>query len=330
MAILTANKTLDMFNIGTSFQFISTPTILLPTLIGGLTSAGKLQEYPGAFDLTAITLGNFSTSTVTGFRQYEGGTSLSPLEYELKNVSIPGNTLQGFLLAGDEQGLIAFTLQGNDTINGSPFDDVLTGLGGDDLIFGNNGNDVALGGEGNDQLYGGLGNDTLQGNVGNDQFFAGDGFDVLLGGSGNDILNCGANADSATGGDGEDVLNGGKGADTLIGGNGSDSIFAGVGNDSLTGGDGNDYLKDGKGSDIINGGSGADTFSLSAGVDLIEDFKISEGDLLELPIDTSAVTFADIGNDVLITLGVSSTFLGGETRLLGVDFAEFLAATPFT
>jgi hypothetical protein len=75
MAILTAIKALDMLNISSSFEFISEVTIISPTLIGGLTAAGKLQEYPGNFDLVSIASGNYATSTASGFRQYEGSSA---------------------------------------------------------------------------------------------------------------------------------------------------------------------------------------------------------------------------------------------------------------
>lgn len=336
MATLTANNTLDMFNISSTFDLIELPpTTVTPTLIAGLTSEQKLQEYLGIFVIQDIQQGNFSTSSVTGFRQYFGPTTGSGIEYELSGANVSGDVLLTAILAGDLGIVLDAALGGSDVINGSNtelssgFDDFLTGLGGNDTVYGNNGNDWVQGNQGNDDLYGGKGSDLLLGDEGNDELFAGDGLDQLQGGSGNDTLNCGAQADQAQAGGGNDLLNGGKGADTLTAGAGNDSIFAGTGNDTLLGDSGADYLKDGKGSDQMTGGTGLDTFSLSAGVDTVTDFSLDEGDLIELPIDRSAVDVSDSGANVLITMAASGSFEGGVTTLLNVSFTEFNNADPF-
>ena len=62
----------------------------------------------------------------------------------------------------------------------------------------------------------------------------------------------------------------------MLGGEGNDLLFGGAGNDVLTGG---------KGNDMLSGGAGADTFVWKAGdigQDVIKDFKLSEGDRLDL------------------------------------------------
>ncbi|MDF0733695.1 type I secretion C-terminal target domain-containing protein, partial [Pseudomonas entomophila] len=103
-----------------------------------------------------------------------------------------------------------------------------------------------------------------------------DGADTLLGGNGNDII---------FGQGGNDYIDGGKGNDILLGGTGNDTLLGGEGNDLLFGGAGNDTLIGGKGNDILTGGSGADTFVWKAGDlgnDVIKDFKVSEGDRLDL------------------------------------------------
>ena len=97
--------------------------------------------------------------------------------------------------------------------------------------------------------------DDVQGGDGADHISAFDGFDVIAGGAGDDELRGGRNADEVRGGPGSDQLFGGRGHDTLIGG---------------------------KGDDVLRGGFGADLFVYSAGNDLIEDFRFSENDQLEL------------------------------------------------
>lgn len=74
---------------------------------------------------------------------------------------------------------------GNDTLFGSRFDDLINGLDGNDLIFdkgivsvpgtsdaatGAEDDDFISGGDGNDTLVAGVGNDTLLGGLGADNF----------------------------------------------------------------------------------------------------------------------------------------------------------------
>ncbi|WJN88483.1 retention module-containing protein [Pseudomonas monteilii] len=85
--------------------------------------------------------------------------------------------------------------------------------------------------------------------------------------------------------DGNDILSGGNGNDILFGQGGNDTLDGGKGNDILLGGTGNDTLIGGQGNDILIGGSGADTFVWKAGDignDVIKDFKVAEGDRIDL------------------------------------------------
>jgi Ca2+-binding RTX toxin-like protein len=75
---------------------------------------------------------------------------------------------------------------GNDTINGSPLDDVLYGENESVDALSIPGDDVVHGGGGNDALYGGPGDDRLFGEDGNDTLNGGEGSDMLNGGSGDD------------------------------------------------------------------------------------------------------------------------------------------------
>jgi Ca2+-binding RTX toxin-like protein len=90
-----------------------------------------------------------------------------------------------------------------------------------------------------------------------------------------------------------DALMGGDGDDWLSGGNGNDDLFGSAGDDTLIGGAGDDYLEGDAGADLYTGGSGADRFSLLvaptewldstlAATDVVTDFSIAEGDLLQI------------------------------------------------
>ncbi len=65
---------------------------------------------------------------------------------------------------------------------------------------------------------------------------------------------------------------------------GDDILFGGDGDDIIYGQEGNDIIDGGDGNDTLYGGSGADEFVLQAlgrGVDVIGDFDVSEGDVLD-------------------------------------------------
>ncbi|MDZ3994398.1 immunoglobulin-like domain-containing protein [Pseudomonas sp. Teo4] len=130
-----------------------------------------------------------------------------------------------------------------------------------------------------------------------------DGADTLMGGAGNDII---------FGQGGNDYLDGGKGNDILLGGTGNDTLLGGEGNDLLFGGAGNDALTGGKGNDILSGGAGADTFVWKLGdigQDVIKDFKLSEGDRLDLSDLLQGERGTTIDNYLKITT------VGGESTL---------------
>ena len=219
---------------------------------------------------------------------------------------------------------------GDDRTNGGTGDDIIDGGTGNDRVKGGSGNDTLSGGEGTDRLEGGTGNDTMDGGTGNDTLYGGKGSDTLTGGEGDDYLNAGRDDDILSGGEGNDRLSGGSGADVLDGGTGNDRLYGGSDNDALSGGEGNDRLYGGKGDDIIDGGagddylkgdSGADTFSFGGefGDDLVKDFKVGEGDSIDLT-GTEIGDFRTLmdhsrqdGNNTVIDLD------GGSITLQGVD-----------
>ena len=112
---------------------------------------------------------------------------------------------------------------------GSSGDDTLNGTSFNDNIWGGSGNDVINGEAGWDAIWGGTGNDTIDGGDGNDDIAGEDGDDSIQGGAGDDSIYGGGAHDYLFGGEGNDVLNGGSGNDTLVGGEGNDSIVSGTG-----------------------------------------------------------------------------------------------------
>jgi hypothetical protein len=203
--------------------------------------------------------------------------------------------------------------EGQDTLIGGAFDDLLGGFIGADSLIGGAGNDLLDGGDGADTIRGGAGADTMNGGGGvsdlvdygysigpvlvdlpNSEATGGDGHDdVITGfegaqGSGYaDTLTGDAAANRLAGGAGRDVLTGGLGNDTLLGQAGADSIAAGQGADTLAGGNG---------ADTLVGGAGNDRFqylttneSSSAARDRITDFVKGQDRIDLSAIDANAV-----------------------------------------
>jgi uncharacterized protein YegL len=97
-----------------------------------------------------------------------------------------------------------------------------------------------------------------------------------------------------------------------IGGN--DLLNGGDGNDILFGQEGNDILNGGNGTDLLYGGSGADIFlyeGLDNRGDIIMDFDVSEGDVLDLKSLLSGFDPLQDSIDQFVTLSER----GGDTRV---------------
>ncbi|MFV1493127.1 family 16 glycosylhydrolase [Phaeobacter sp. JH18-32] len=106
----------------------------------------------------------------------------------------------------------------------------------------------------------------------------------LFGGAGADLIHGGDGADQLVGNRGSDHLYGDKGRDILRGKDGDDFLFGGRGRDRLAGGGGDDQLDGGIGRDQLRGGGGADVFIFRQGgtPDRVNDFSLSQGDVLDL------------------------------------------------
>ena len=192
---------------------------------------------------------------------------------------------------------------------------------GPETMTGTEGADTLAGGTDSDMVIGGGGDDSMSGQGGADTLSGGDGNDFLQGNVGTDSVNGGAGDDKVYGGQGDDIVQGGTGNDFVSGDKGDDVVRGGQGDDSVAGGEGNDFLSGDLGSDTMTGGPGADTFHsfAGAGLDVVTDFNLAEGDRVELDPGT-AFTTAQVGADTVITLsGAGGT---GELVLQGVQLSS--------
>jgi glucose/arabinose dehydrogenase len=136
--------------------------------------------------------------------------------------------------------------------------------------------------------------------------------------------------------DADDTLNGFGGNDTIYGGAGNDTISGGVGNDVLYGGTGNDVLDGGPGNDTLIGGAGSDRFIYATGdgADVIADFSISDGDVVDVTGVSGIHLFSQVlaratqvGDDTVLDFGNGDTLTLAGTALSSLTAANFTLDT---
>ena len=120
-----------------------------------------------------------------------------------------------------------------------------------------------------------------------------------------------AKNDEITGSLRPDKIHGRSGHDTLLGLRGADLIKGGKGDDLIDGGRGRDRLL---------GGKGADVFRMSPGRDVIADFNIEQGDIIEIKA-VQVDSFKQVQRGLLIKI---NDF--GSTTLLGIEMGDFEAS----
>ena len=123
-----------------------------------------------------------------------------------------------------------------------------------------------------------------------------------------------AEDDEITGSTRKDRIHGRAGDDTLIGGRGSDRIKGGKGDDLIDGGLGRDRLM---------GGKGADVFRLSQGRDVIPDFNIEQGDIIEIKAE-QGYKLKQVQRGLQIQMDAF-----GKTTLIGIQQADFETSNSF-
>ncbi len=233
---------------------------------------------------------------------------------------------------------------GNDLIYAEVGADTVWGGAGDDEIWGENGADLLLGGEGADRLSGSSklvfdgigwrlreggadGDDVLDGGAGDDWLEGADGSDILIGGTGNDVLigaTAAINVAPYHGDDPSPELGSDAWApDYLFGGTGNDTYYV---YSAMTGAQ--DLVDEGEGNAALSGGAGDVDTIISQGA-LFWDFY-SVGEVLQIDRDAGGqivggrnvlnkTITGDIGNDVILTYGRSSTVDAGA----GTDAISF-------
>ena len=273
--------------------------------------------------------------------------------------ALVGKVDPGFMIIN---GLLVFTADRPDTINGFDGNDIIHALGTNDTLNGGNGNDILNGNAGNDWIDGGAGNDTLNGGTGADNMRGGSGNDTYYVDNGGDAvtetvpggtdtvnssipsytlgnflnnLNLTGAAISGKGNSLNNIINGNNANNILSGDGGSDTLNGGAGADFIAGGAGNDTLTGGANQDSLVGGTGADRFdfnfvseSPSGGlIDHILDFNRLEGDQIDLStIDANVLL---LGNQTFAAAQLSyNAGILTANVLFGADIQINLVGAP--
>lgn len=147
------------------------------------------------------------------------------------------------------------------------------------------------------------------------------GIENVSGGAGNDSITGDGGANDLAGAGGADTLNGGDGDDNLSGGAGVDTLIGGIGNDAMNGNAGNDTF-------VFSGAFGADTITgfdedAAGGQDLL---NVSALGVTAANFATN-VTIAQLGANVVVTIGGQSITLIGETAAT-ITQADFILGGP--
>lgn len=160
---------------------------LSETAIGDLeTALSSHADLAGAWRAVAVFLentvglANLSGTEITWLDDAVDGSSASSLSWADILDTLEVQEIDG--------------VAGNDTVNGTPWDDILNeeysgGLNdGNETLYGFEGNDILHGGDGDDILVGGAGNDTYYGGWGSDTYVYDSGHDVIDDLGGNSVI----------------------------------------------------------------------------------------------------------------------------------------------
>lgn len=264
-ALLSATKKSDFLTFSSTQVVLSTGSTIINISGTGFTQSGE--------DVTG--------GTVTGIELREKGV----IQSTLSELALSAVELQPILAKGNVKAFDALVFDGDDTLNGGGDKDKLSGADGDDSIFGNAGDDTLDGGDGNDTLDGGTGSDKMSGGDGDDLYIVDDAGDKVSEAkdAGTDTIQ---SSISLTIAKGVEILELTGSSSIDAKGDKADNILLGnTGENRLDGDAGDDVLQGGAGADILTGGKGADTFVIdttTGGIDSVEDFRVSDDDVLDL------------------------------------------------
>ncbi len=276
----------DTLRLGSSINFTS--------MVNGASSGIKNIE-----------IVRFNGAATATFRSDQFGAGLL-----VDNLTIRG--------AGGVQNFVVNMVSGATTLNMLSWQFSLW-TGGTDLITvnGSTGNDTIIVSSQHTIFDGGAGSDTV------DYSSWGGGFTLTLNTSNwvNAVWNSGLfdtfrNVENVTGSADADTITGDSANNALSGAGGNDVINGGAGNDTLNGGTGDDVITGGAGNDILTGGANADRFvydahMLTAQSDVVTDFSVAQGDVIDLGTAGPA-SWEVLQGHLLFVDGANNAYLAGK------------------
>ncbi len=202
--------------------------------------------------------------------------------------------------------------KGNDTLHGTPHNDILNGGPGNDKVYGEGGNDTVCGGTGRDRVFGDGGDDEVYGEEDRDYLEGGPGDDYITGQAGSDRLIGFGMVKGRPVADGNDFIEGTYEPDVIVVG-GFDIAYGGgepdeissrtpdIGAQRLDGGPDTDRIfgSDGGGDRLLVGDIGDDTIRGLGGDDTIRGG------------DNDDTLFGDAGNDQIFGESGHDSLSGG-------------------
>jgi Ca2+-binding RTX toxin-like protein len=227
------------------------------------------------------------------------------------NDTIEGSRFYDILFGDDQVGNLA---DFDDSVVGNGDDDALVDFGGQDTLLGGSGYDTIIGGDDGDSIQGGDG-DTVFGNDGADNIHGGDGVDYIQGNGGNDTIVGGNDGDVISGGGGADEIFGDDDGSTNVDGNDGNDIIWGGGDAevSVPGNDGADVIYGGGGNDTIYGDEGT-AFSSSNSLSGANDDWIWGDYFEQTTVEGSDSINGEFGDDKISGGGEGDTLSGGHSH----------------
>lgn len=340
--------------IGSGFGDTLTGNGLDNVLVGG--AGGDALSGAGGVDTADYSSSNQAVAVDLGTGAGSAGDALGDTLVDIENLtgsafddSLTGNGGDNLFVGGT----------GGDMIDGGLGEDTASYAGSASGVQINLGAETAAGGDAEgdtlvsvENLVGSSSDDILIGDLNANVLIGGEGADVLDGEGGDDWVSYAASSQvtvnlttgvgargHATGDIISDVENviGSEFSDLIYGSNADNHLIAGAGNDTVQGRNGDDILDGGLGNDKLNGGSGADLFVFTGafGADIIQDFSVSGGDVIQLDVSRFAnfadvmANTTDVGGNAVISKGGASITLTGvlKSQLSSGDF-EFWIPAP--
>ncbi|QSJ20483.1 hypothetical protein JYQ62_18375 [Nostoc sp. UHCC 0702] len=200
---------------------------------------------------------------------------------------------------------------GDDTLKGSKYNDLIDGGAGVDDLTGGDGDDIYIVDNDSDTI-------TENANEGTDTIESSVTFSLAYLPNIENLTLTGTATINGSGNAGNNVIIGNSADNTLIGLEGNDTLNGGAGYDWLIGGQGNDTLNGGAGYDDLYGGAGNDTYIVDSTTDSIIENANEGTDTIESSVSFSLANLSNIENLTLTgTAAINGTGNAGNNVIIG-------------